>query len=113
MITKEWLVGFIEGEGNFNVSLSRSFYLKGKYNFEYYPILQFRIFLREDDLNTLEKIKEFTKIGNIYKKSYKYSRDKGVNSQDQVNYVVSSIKELLLLKELLLSTEKEGHEEFF
>ena len=105
-ISKDWLIGFIEGEGNFNVSLARGFKTKNwTYPFEYYPILQFRIFLREDDLAVLEKIKNTFKIGKIYKKNYEYSRRKGINSRDQYAYYITSIKELLLLKDLLFSCE--------
>ncbi|MBT3397404.1 hypothetical protein HOA55_00145 [archaeon] len=105
MISKDWFIGFIEGEGNFNISLSKALMKKSKsYLFEFYPILQFRIFLREDDKEALEKIKNFVGVGKIYKKSYKYSRKKGVNSQDQYVYMITSIKNLLVLKELLISS---------
>ncbi|MCX6741749.1 MAG: LAGLIDADG family homing endonuclease [Candidatus Pacearchaeota archaeon] len=105
-ISKEWLIGFIEGEGNFNVILSK--YNKSrssKYLFEFYPILQFRIFFREDDLAVLEKIKETFGIGRVYKKTYEYSRSQGINARDQYAFYVTSIKELSKLKEILNSSE--------
>jgi hypothetical protein len=102
----EWLVGFIEGEGNFHVSLSKRHETPSwKCPFEFYPTLQFRIFLREDDLEVLKKIKETFGIGRIYKKSYEYSRQKGTNARDQYAFYVTSIKELLKLKEILTPLE--------
>ena len=118
-ISKEWLVGFIEGEGNFNVSLSKSHKkYHPNYSFEYYPILQFRIFLREDDLSVLEKIRSTLSIGNIYKKSYAYSRKKGINSRDQYAFYITGLKDLFKLKEFLSSCEfhtkkKKDMEKFF
>ena len=118
MISKDWLIGFIEGEGNFHISLSKSFKTKTwSYPFEFYPILQFRIFLREDDKKTLEKIKDFVGVGKIYKKSCEYSRRKGVNSRDQYVYYISSVKDLVILKNLLFSsnfhTKKEKDMQIF
>ena len=92
-VSKDWLVGFIEGEGNFHVSLAKSYRSKN-YLFEYYPMLQFRIFLRSDDLEVLEKIKKTLEIGKIYNKNYSYSRIKGVNAQDQCCFYITSSTEL-------------------
>ena len=59
-MNNDWLVGFIEGEGNFHINLAKHFKTSTwKYPFEFYPILQFRIFLREDDKEVLEQIKTF------------------------------------------------------
>ena len=105
VMSKEWLVGFIEGEGNFHVALSKNHKtLSWKYPFEFYPILQFRIFLREDDHAVLEKIKSFLGFGKIYKRNLEYSRKKGINSRDQHVFYVTSIKDLLKLRDILLST---------
>ena len=118
-ITKEWLVGFIEGEGNFNVVLSKNYKkTTPSYPFEYYPILQFRIFLRKDDAEVLQKIKDFTGIGKIYQKDCRYSREKGTNSQDQVCYYITSLKDLIFLKDFLKDCEfhtkkKEDKTSFF
>ncbi len=118
-VSKEWLVGFIEGEGNFHVSLSKSHKKSHpNYSFEYYPILQFRIFLREDDLPVLEKIKSTLSIGKIYKKSYEYSRKKGTNSRDQYVFYITALKDLFKLKEFLSFCEfhtkkKKDMETFF
>lgn len=106
MISKEWLVGFIEGEGNFNVSLVKNF-KSPTWNYPYslYPVLQFRIFLREDDIGALNKIRDFLGVGRIYKKKMSYARDKGWNAQDQYAYYVTSVKDLLKVREVLLSSE--------
>lgn len=101
--SKDWIIGFTEGEGNFNVSLARNYKTPTwKYPFEFYPILQFRIFLREDDFPVLEKIKNTLGIGKIYKKNNQYQRNKGVNSRDQCVFYITSSKELLKLKDLFL-----------
>ncbi len=101
-ISGEWFVGFIEGEGNFHVSLIKNYKSSSwKFPFEYYPILQFRIFLREDDLDVLNKIKDFLKIGKIYKKKLDYNRKLGFKARDQYYYVLSSLKDLLKLKKVL------------
>ncbi len=117
-ITKEWLIGFIEGEGNFHVALSDIKKTRPNYPFEYYPVPQFRIFLREDDLEVLQKIKEFLGFGEIYHKSLKRNRHMGFKSRDQYNFVCSSLKNLLALKTLLsdgefFSKKKQDTEIFF
>ena len=103
-ITKDWFVGFIEGEGNFHVGLRNTKNVPG-YPFEKYPFLQFRIFLREDDLEVLKKIKEFLGFGKIYKKNLQYNRDLGFKSRDQYNFVIGNVKDLLELKKLLFGIE--------
>jgi len=99
-MTKDWFIGFIEGEGNFHIGLRNTKNDSG-YPFDYYPFLQFRIFLREDDLEVLEKIKDFLGFGNIYKKDMSSNRKLGFKARDQCNYVVGDIKNLLKLKEFL------------
>ena len=37
-LSKEWLVGFIEGEGNFHVQLSKRHLSARRNDIEYYPI---------------------------------------------------------------------------
>ena len=99
-MTKEWFVGFIEGEGNFHVSLSNT-KDNPSYPFDHYPLLQFRIFLREDDLKVLENIQEFLGFGKIYKKKMNYNRALGFKSKDQFVLYITKIKDLLALKNLL------------
>ncbi|PIN90984.1 hypothetical protein COU61_02465 [Candidatus Pacearchaeota archaeon CG10_big_fil_rev_8_21_14_0_10_35_13] len=106
VISNDWLAGFIEGEGNFHISLSSKHKSPSwAYPFEFYPILQFRIFLREDDHDVLKKIHEKLGFGRIYHKNYDYTRKMGFNSKDQFAFYVTSSKDLLKLKEILLSTE--------
>jgi len=114
---KEWIIGFIEGEGNFHISLS-NFKGKSNYPFDFYPILQFRIFLREDDLLVLEAIKSKIGVGKIYKKSHAYLRKKGINARDQCVYYITSLKDILKLEEFLKgntfhSKKKEDMKKFF
>jgi len=49
-----WLVGFIDGEGNFQVFLDK-----------YYLRVMFRIRLHKDDINVLNKIQEFLGKGRV------------------------------------------------
>jgi len=101
-VSKDWLVGFLEGEGNFNVALSRSYKKKNPaYPFEYYPILQFRIFLHENDTEVLEKIKNTLGVGKIYKKDCSYARKKGTNTCDQSCFYITSLRDLNFLKHFL------------
>ena len=102
-LSKDWLIGFIEGEGNFNVALSNK-KDNPNYPFDIYPMLQFRIFLREDDLNALNKIREFLGVGRIYKKKTEYNRRMGFRAKDQYVYCISHSKELLKLKEIITPT---------
>lgn len=118
-MSKEWIAGFIEGEGNFNVALVKKFKTHSwEYPFEFYPVAQFRIFLREDDLEVLKKIKHAIGVGKIYKKSYEYSRKKGINSRDQYAYYITSLRDLHKLREFLGATtfhskKKSDMEKFF
>ena len=102
-MTKEWFVGFIEGEGNFHVGLRNTENIKS-YPFDKYPFLQFRIFLREDDKEVLGKIQEFLGFGRIYKKKMDYNRKLGFKTKDQYNFVVGNVKDLLELKKILSDT---------
>ena len=117
-MTKEWFVGFIEGEGNFNVALLKKSSFRRPFPFDYYPMLQFRIFLREDDVEVLEKIQKFLGVGKIYKKKLGYNRNLGFNARDQANYVISNNKDISKLKEFLsdshfFSKKKKDVETFF
>jgi len=118
-VSNDWLTGFIEGEGNFHISLAKNFKTATwTYPFEYYPILQFRIFLREDDLEVLKKIKETLTVGKIYKKSYEYARKKGTNARDQYVFYIASLKNLKKLQDFLSpckfhSKKKKDAESFF
>lgn len=86
-ITKGWFTGFIEGERNFQVVL-RNTKDVWRYPFEGHPFLQFRIFLRGDDLEVLEKIKDFLGFEKIYKKKLDGNRRLGFKSWGQYNYVI-------------------------
>ena len=104
-LTRDWFVGFIEGEGNFNVALANMQNHKPKYPFEKMPVLQFRIFLREDDLEVLQKIKNFLGFGKIYKKSMEANRRLGFKSMDQYTFYVTHSRDLLKLKEILSTSQ--------
>ncbi len=117
-ISRDWLIGFIEAEGNFNVALSKNYKKRNPtYLFEYYPILQFRIFLHGEDEPVLKKIKDFLGIGKIYKKNCEYARKKGINTHDQSCYYITSSKELNFLNNFLkdgqFHTRKEADKNAF
>lgn len=114
--SEEWFVGFVEGEGNFNVSLSNT-KNNPRYPFDFYPLLQFRIFLREDDLEVLQKIKKMLGMGRIYKKNLEHNRRMGFKARDQYVFYIMNSKDLLKLKEILASykfhTKKARDREIF
>ena len=73
--------------------------------------------MREDDQETLEKIKSTIGVGKIYKKDCTYSRMKGTNSRDQSVFHINSIWGLSKFKEFLsdveFHTKKRGDMEKF
>jgi hypothetical protein len=56
---EQWLSGFIDGEGNFQVFFDR-----------HYIRVLFRIVLHVDDIQTLYKIQNFLGIGNVKTSGY-------------------------------------------
>jgi hypothetical protein len=79
--------------------------VKNNASLKAYPIIQFRIFLREDDLGALEKIKDFLGMGRIYRKKYDNYRKMGTDCRDQYAYYITALGELLRLGEILNSSE--------
>ena len=57
MLTEDYIVGLIDGEGSFQVHNR-----KGRKN----PIMRFSIKLREKDKEVLEELKSFFGCGNVY-----------------------------------------------
>jgi hypothetical protein len=84
-LNPNYIVGFVDGEGCFNVSFN-----KHKDNRILEVRLLFEIELREDDVEILERIKETLNCGNIY--YLNYSRYK--KWIPHYKYKVSNIKDI-------------------
>lgn len=78
MVSDEWVVGLVDGEGCFNISVQRNidrhlrktnriYILKVKHKAMGVRVVpSFRIVLRQDDQNTLELVKQKLGVGAIY-----------------------------------------------
>jgi len=74
--------------------------------------------LTEADGPLLIKIKDFVGFGKIYRKNNQYIRDKGIDSKDELYWVISSLSELIRFEEMLAdvlfhSKKKRDKEIFF
>ena len=76
-----WLVGFIDGEGNFQVYLDR-----------HYLRVMFRIRLHKDEITVLQKIQEFLGVGRV------------VLDGNSCVFIISNIKDLINIIFPLLET---------
>ncbi|MFH1225124.1 MAG: LAGLIDADG family homing endonuclease [Candidatus Diapherotrites archaeon] len=102
MISDEYIMGFVEGEGCFSITLQRYFDRKpratGRRNnrkHKAFPIRlapSFRITIREKDRRVLDEIKEKFGFGSIY-----LQRRQGENCQDTCQYVVETFGDLFVL----------------
>lgn len=84
MIDKNWLVGFVEGEGTFVIGI-----FKSKNSFMVIP--KFSIELHEKDREILEKIKDFFNVGYVKKiskdnESYKKRNSKPLYIPNEIIY---------------------------
>ena len=91
-MNKQWLLGFIEGEGCFNISFSKLENSK----FGYHPRAMFIIKLTESEKDVVEKVRDFLGgIGNIYLESSESSRKSGLeNARDCISIRVTKLEEL-------------------
>jgi hypothetical protein len=84
MLNPHYVVGFVDGEGCFSISLNR------KQNRIPEVRLIFEIELREDDKDILERIKDLLDCGNIYHLNYaRYAK-----WRPHVKYKVSNFKDI-------------------
>jgi hypothetical protein len=81
----EYIVGFIDGEGSFNVSLSRHKTLRRGVEVR----AAFEIELRADDWEILERIRNSLGCGSIYELNYKR-----YGWYPHVKYKISSVEDL-------------------
>ncbi len=103
MLNKEWLLGFIEGEGCFSIIIKKSGISKTAKQI----VADFTIKLTESEKEVLEKVREFLgNIGNIYFQSSKSSRGKGLaNARDCMAFKVTKLKEVRNIASLLENME--------
>jgi hypothetical protein len=93
----QYVVGFIDGEGSFNVSLYRDDKMKNKI----FVRPEFSIELRADDKEILERIRETIGCGKIY--DCKYKR---YGWYPHVKYKVSRLEEI---SKILIPFWRNGH----
>lgn len=107
MLNPHYIVGFVDGEGCFCITLNK--------NEPRLPEVRllFEIELREDDEEILHKIKEALDCGNIYRLDYKryqkwrpHVKYKVSNFQDIYSKVIPFFKEYPLQAKKLASFEK-------
>lgn len=95
----QWFLGFVEGEGCFNVS-----FVKQRGNkFGYQPRAMFIIKLTQSEKDVIEQIRNFLGgIGNIYLESSESTRKSGLkNARDCVSIRITKLEELERIVELL------------
>jgi hypothetical protein len=91
MISKDYIIGLVDGEGSFTVFLRRV----GKYR---KAELHFYLKMRKEELPLLRKVKQFFDCGHI-----SLQRDKRKNHSDCYRFEIGNIKEL---KEKVIPTFK-------
>ncbi len=106
---KQWFIGFVEGEGCFNISFTKLENSK----FGYHPRAMFIIKLTQSEKEVIEKIREYMgNIGNIYHESSESKRKTGQNNtNDCISIRVTKLEELekiikLLENETFISKQK-------
>ncbi len=106
-IDKNWLLGFIEGEGCFCIVLKKA----GKRNQYYQITADFTIKLTESERPLLEKIRSYLGgIGHIYFQGSDPSRKKGlVNARDCVAFKVTKLSEVKKIVDFLRSLDFVSH----
>jgi len=83
-----WIVGFVEGEGCFTLTVSEKVYANTK-SLQLHPV--FQISIGENDKQILDLIKNTLGIGTITKKPKIYWERFGFTAQNQFNYRVSNV----------------------
>lgn len=93
-LIRGWILGFTEGEGSFNITISNR--PGHKYGLEVSP--RFSIGLHEKDHSTLKRIQKELRVGKIYFKSGKTQRKQGMRTSDHVHYDVKKIRDCLHIR---------------
>ena len=85
MLTADYLVGLVDGEGSFSAALRKPKKSTWHTRIECY----FAIKMREDDLALLKKIRKFFSCGSIF-----FQKEYRANQRDNYRYQVSNKSEL-------------------
>ena len=98
-MNKQWLLGFIEGEGCFNISFSKNSSSKRKYGVRGTFVIKLTVSERE----VIERIRNFLGgIGHIYIESSEPTRKAGLkNARDCVSIRVTKLEELEYIVDFL------------
>ena len=84
MLSEDYIIGLVDGEGSFYVRLNNDIRRRNKVE------LKFSLKLRHQDKEILEKLQEFFGCGNIY-----IQRDKRPNHTDCFRFEVNNKKEII------------------
>jgi len=90
-----WFVGFTDGEGSFQVLINTN--KSSRHGF--FVEVRFSIGLHSRDAETLKKINEQMKVGEIVARNLKHSRLRGIGSQDQVHYIVRGYADCCVIRD--------------
>ena len=111
--TKWWVVGFVDGEGSFSVSVYQNKKARMKLFWQVFP--EFVVTQGEKSLQSLKKLKKFFSCGNIYKAGYK----KNDNHREPLyRYCVRSVNDLaekivpFFMKNKLQTAKRKDFEKF-
>lgn len=98
MLNKQWLLGFIEGEGCFCIVVKKS----GKDHKTNQVTTDFTIKLTESEREVLERIRDYMGgIGHIYFQSSEPNRKKGmINARDCLAFKVTKLEQTKRIAEL-------------
>ena len=97
MLSRDYIAGFIDGEGYFRIGAYAIEGKKGKSNGGVCFFMQ--IDQRDDNAKILFEIQETMGCGVIFKQSRQYKRDKGEKQQDMYRYNCASRKDLQIFFE--------------
>jgi len=97
MIKKDYIIGLIEGEGCFSITINdnNSDIKKRKRYVHVYP--HFQISLHNNDRVILEKIKETIEVGTIRTNKYTVKNNVGSYQTERVDLIVSRISDCIKL----------------
>jgi hypothetical protein len=84
MLSADYIIGLVDGEGSFYVRLNTDVRRRNKVE------LKFSVKLRHQDKEILEKLKQFFDCGNVY-----FQKDKRPNHTDCYRFEVNNKKDII------------------